>query len=100
MKHCGKPCVRFYLRKGITRTEAKLILKYMQDVIDRYGLVTLADFHDLAGSKTVVYAADKKIWRSLKGARVSLLRINGHYRITLPVFESIDIDPELLEDLK
>ena len=78
----------FKLKKDISRKEAKLILKYMQEIIDRYGLVTLADFYDLIDIRAV-YTDNKKIWRSLTGARVSLIRRKGGYRIKLPAFEEI-----------
>ena len=77
----------YNLNKNISRKDAKLILKYMQEIIDRYGCVTLADFYDLKGSKLAVYTDNKKIWRSLTGARVSLIRRKGRYRIKLPAFE-------------
>ena len=77
----------YKLKKDISRKEAKIILKYMQEIIDRYGFVTLADFYDLIDNR-VVYTDTKKIWRSLTGARVSLIkRRKGVYRIKLPAFE-------------
>lgn len=77
----------YKLKKDISRKEAKIILKYMQEIIDRYGFVTLADFYDLIDNRTV-YTDTKKIWRSLTGARVSLIkRRKGGYRIKLPAFE-------------
>ena len=79
----------FNLKKDISRRDAKLILKYMQEIIDRYGFVTLADFYDLEGSDLAVYTDNKKIWRSLTGARVSLIRRKGMYRIKLPAFEEM-----------
>lgn len=79
----------FNLKKDISRKEAKLILKYMQEIIDRYGFVTLADFYDVEGSNVAVYTDNKKGWRSLAGARVSLIRRKGRYRIKLPAFEEM-----------
>lgn len=76
----------FNLKKCISRKEAKQILKYMQEIIDGYGYVTLADFYDLEGSKVAVYTDNKKMWSSLTGARVSLMRRKGRYRIKLPDF--------------
>lgn len=78
----------FNLEKDISRKEAKLILKYMQEIIDRYSLVTLADFYDLIGHRSV-YTDHKKVWRSLAGVRVSLIRRKGRYRIKLPSFEEM-----------
>lgn len=73
----------FSLKRDISREEAKLILKYMQEIIDRYGNVTLADFYDLIDIRCV-YTDTKKGWRSLTGTRVSLMRRKGSYRIKLP----------------
>jgi hypothetical protein len=79
--------MKWYNLKGeVSRKEAKLILKYMQEIIDRYGYVTLADFYDLEASDEAVYTDNKKEWRSLKGARVSSRRKEGVYRILLPDF--------------
>ena len=75
----------FNLRKDISKMEAKLILKYMQEIIDRYGYVTLADFYDLIDRRSV-YTDNKKGWYSLTRARVSLIRKKGRYRIKLPDF--------------
>ena len=79
----------YSLKRDISRKDAKLILKYMQDIIDRYTMVTLADFYDLVDSRVVRYSDNKKIWRSLTGARVSLIRWHGRYRIKLPNFEEM-----------
>lgn len=74
----------FNLKRGMSRREARLILVYMKEIIDRYGFVTLADFYDLVDSKIAVYTDNKKGWRLLTGARVSLIRRKGMYRIKLP----------------
>lgn len=76
----------YNLNKNISRKDAKLILNYMYEIIDKYGFVTLADFYDLTGGKVVCYTDDKKVWRSLTGARVSLIRREGRHRIKLPAF--------------
>lgn len=73
---------QFNLKKDISREDAELILMYMQDILDTYGFVTLADFYDLAGSRVIAYTDNKKGWNSLTGARVS--RKDGRYRIELP----------------
>lgn len=80
--------LRFDL-KDVSRKEAKMILKYMQEVIDKYGFVTLADFYDLADFRKCSYRAHKKGWRSLTGARISLIKRKGNYRIKLPNFEEL-----------
>ena len=79
----------YNLSKDISRKEAKQILKYMSEIIDRYGYVSLADFYDLKGSKVCKYTDNKKVWRSLTGAEVSLIRRHGRHRIKLPAFDEI-----------
>lgn len=76
----------YNLPKDVSRKEAQLILKYMQDIIDVYGYVTLADFYDLCGSKVSFYKDTKKKLHRLTGAKVSLMRKEGRYRILLPDF--------------
>lgn len=75
----------FNLKKDVSRKEAKLILKRMREILDYYWTVTLADFYDLTDSKVAVYTDNKKGWHSLTGARVSLIRKGGRYRIKLPI---------------
>lgn len=82
--------MRWYsLPKHITREDVKIILWHLNNVINYYGYATLSDFHDLVGSKVVNPDDDNKIWRSLEGARVSLIRRKGRYRIKLPDFIEI-----------
>lgn len=79
----------YYISKDISRYEAKQILKYMSRIIYKYGYVSLADFYDLVGSKVHKYTDYRKGWRSLIGAKVSLIRRHGRYRIKLPDFYEI-----------
>lgn len=39
----------FNLSRDMSRRDAKLIKKYMQEIIDDYGYVTLADLYNLMG---------------------------------------------------
>lgn len=81
--------LRWYkLRKKYSRREAKLVLTCMQEVIDKYGWVTLSDFFDLVDYKST-YLDNKTGWRSLNGSRVSLIRYHGSYWIGLPRSEDI-----------
>ena len=80
----------YKLRNDDSRKEAKLILACMQEIIDRYGCVTLADFYDLVDFKYSTYLDNKTGWRSLKGARVSFIKWHGSYWIGLPNSENID----------
>lgn len=79
----------FNLSKDISRKDAKEILRYMREIIDRYGFVTLADFYDLIGSEKAVYTDHKKGWRMLTRAKVSLIRRKGMYKIELPDFVDV-----------
>ena len=81
----------YKLKRNISRKEAKLILKYMREIIDEYGFVTLADFYDLIDVRNVAYTDVQKVWCSLSGARVSLIRIKGNYRIKLPDFVEMSL---------
>lgn len=89
----------FILDKDVTRKEAKIILKCMQEIIDRYGYVTLADFYDLIGRRAV-YTDNKKGWHSLTGAKVSIIRKNGHYSIKLPNFVYIFLNKPTMTNLE
>lgn len=82
----------FILSRKFSREEAKTILKYMQEIIDKYGYVTLGDFYDLSGFgvTTLDEYDDTKGWRSLKGASVSLTKFaHDGYIIELPALEKI-----------
>lgn len=79
----------FNLRKDTSKKEAKLILEYMHEIIDRYGYVTLADFYDLTDNKKACWLDNTEGWRSLQGARVSSRRKDGAYRILLPDLEEV-----------
>lgn len=79
----------YKLRKDTSRKEAKQILVYMKDIIDSYGYATLADFYDLEDYTKVVWTDNTEGWYSLRGARVSLIRIGGAYRIKLPDLEEV-----------
>ena len=78
----------YIMDKSISRKEAKDILNAMREIIDRYGLITLADFYELTDRRSC-YLDIKKGWYSLSNARVSLLRLHGHYRMKLPALEEI-----------
>ena len=79
----------YTLRSKMSRMEAKIILDSMQEIIDAYGYVTLADFYDLIDIKSV-YTDSKIGWCSLTGARVSLFRKHGSYIIELPLLDYIE----------
>lgn len=78
----------WYLHSKMTKAEGKLVLRYMQEIIDKYGNVTVADLYDLIDIKPV-YLDSKKGWYSLKNARVSLFRKHGKYALWLPSLRDI-----------
>ena len=78
-----KRMVKYRLRRKMSRAEGKLVLKYMQEIIDEYGYVTVADLHNLIDIPSV-YIHNRSGWLSLKGARVTLLRKHDAYYLILP----------------
>lgn len=66
------------------RKDAEQVLCNMQDIIDKYGFVTLADFHDLVGdSRNTDYTYNKRGWANLD--YVSIKRTRYGYEMKLPV---------------
>lgn len=70
------------------RGDAEAVLDQMVDVIDRYGLVTVADMYDMA-DRTAPYTSNKYGWTSLRSAEVVRVR-GGGYIIKLPRAMAID----------
>lgn len=65
-----------------TRQDAEDVLTEMEDVVNQYGVVSLADVYDIAGQVAPSYAANKYGWRSLKNAKV--VRCREGYFIEVP----------------
>lgn len=57
------------------RGEAETVLSRMRDIIERYGMVSVADFYDLI-SQRHDYTDNKYGWRDLKSAQVDRTRDN------------------------
>ena len=76
----------FDMRDDVSRKEAKAILNCMRLIIAKHGFVSLADFHDLEGSRTVCKADAQMVCESLDGSKVSLFKRGGRYYIKLPEF--------------
>ena len=64
-----------------SRAEAEEVLNSMDDLLDRYGLVSVADLYDLVGI-TGNYTDNKYGWTSLRHASVQRLR--DGYLLKLP----------------
>ena len=81
--------IKYKLHSKMSRAEGKMVLKLMQEIIDKYGYVTVADLDDLIDMPST-YVHNRSGWQSLKGARVTLLRKNRSYMLILPYSEYID----------
>ena len=64
-----------------TRSEAEEARMQMEEVIERYGFVTVADLYDMA-DLTAPYTANKYGWTSVRNAEVLRAR-DGRYEIKL-----------------
>ena len=69
-----------------TRGEADEVLASMDELMDRYGVVSVADMYDLCGM-TCNYTDNKYGWKSL--ARADISRVRDGYMIKLPKAEPI-----------
>lgn len=70
-----------------TRPEAELILERLFDILEKFEMVTVADFYDLLNEKAT--PQDEKYgWLALRGA--SIRRVRGGYLIDLPTPEVLD----------
>ena len=69
------------------RPDAEMVLDQMNDIIDHYGFVTVADFFDMA-DRTAPYTAQKYGWTSVRSAEI--IRTRDGYKIKLPKAYVID----------
>lgn len=65
-----------------SRAEAEEVLLRMEEIIDMYGTVRVADFYDLVGV-TGDYTDNKYGWTNIRSAEVTRTR-DGEYAIRLP----------------
>lgn len=70
-----------------TRGEAELVREQMVEIIDHYGVVTVADMYDMADI-TAPYTATKYGWANIRNAEV--IRIRDGYVLKLPKAMPID----------
>lgn len=70
-----------------TRGEAEEVLSHLVDLVDDYGVASVADLYDLVGI-TSNYTDGKYGWTNLHTASVS--RVRGGYLISLPRTKVID----------
>lgn len=64
-----------------TRGEAEEVLIRMEELVDTYGVATVADFYDLVGISGA-YTDNRYGWMSMRG--VDVTRVLDGYRLTLP----------------
>ena len=70
-----------------TRGEAEAVREQMDDVIDHYGFVTVADMYDMA-DLTAPYTASKYGWTNIRSAEP--VRVRDGYILKLPKCMPID----------
>lgn len=70
-----------------TRGEAENVLLHMDDIIERYGVLSVADMYDTAGV-TCNYTDNKYGWTDIRGA--SIVRVREGYVIKMPKAMPID----------
>lgn len=71
-----------------SRGDAEIVCDQLDEMIDRYGFATVADFYDAAG-KSAPYTAQKYGWTSIRNADIIRLR-DGDYIIKLPKAMPLD----------
>lgn len=64
------------------RGDAEAVLSAMEDVIDQYGVVSVADLYDLADVSTNNYAANKYGWTDVHSAQA--VRVRDGWMLKLP----------------
>lgn len=64
------------------KQDADSVLLQMDEIVDEYRLVSVADLYDLAGVSGAPHTANKYGWTSTRNAEV--IRTNGGYIIKLP----------------
>lgn len=71
----------------LSRGDAEMVLTQMDEMLDRFKVVTVLDMYDAAG-KTAPYTADKYGWSDLHDAKV--VPVRGGYVIKLPRAYPVD----------
>ena len=70
------------------RGDAELVCDQLEEMIERYGFATVADFYDAAG-RSAPYTAQKYGWTSIRSADIIRTR-DGGYIIKLPKAMPLD----------
>jgi len=69
------------------RVEAEEVLINLNEQIESYGMVSVADFYDMIG-QSAPYTANKYGWRDLRD--VAIISVRGGYSIDLPKAHPLD----------
>lgn len=70
-----------------TRAEVEAVRDQMEEIIDRYGFVTVADFYDMA-DLSAPYTSNKYGWMNIRNAEP--VRVRDGYILKLPKASPID----------
>lgn len=65
-----------------TRGDAEMVLDSMNEIIDQYQIVSVADLYDLAGVPSNNYTANKYGWTNIDGTKI--VRVREDYFLRLP----------------
>ena len=71
-----------------SRGDAEAVITAMEDVIGKYGSVSVADFFELSDVPAPNYTLNKYVWTSVRNAQV--LRCRDGYIIKMPRAKAID----------
>ena len=71
-----------------SRGDVERVREQMDEVIDRYGLVTVADMYEMAGETNVPFTANKYGWTNIRTAEP--IRVKDGYVLKLPKAMPID----------
>lgn len=71
-----------------TRGEAEEVMDRMSELVESYGVVSIADLKDLTG-ETIQYTDNKYGWTSMRNARIVRTR-DGYHKIEMPRAVPID----------
>lgn len=66
-----------------TRGEAEKVRSMMDEVIDRYQLISVATYYELCGIKDANYTANKYGWKDIRSAKI-VRTVYNQYQIKLP----------------
>lgn len=73
-----------------TRGDAEAVLEAMDDIIERYGFVTVSTYYEISDVQIPPYTKNKYGWKSVVGAKVRHAQYGDGYVIDLPRAVLID----------